>query len=261
MADAIAPFPPGLLEKLRTTRHLLVFTGAGISAESGISTFRDSPTGLWARFDPSELATAQAFRRDPALVWGWYEWRRMKVLQAQPNPGHRAIAELARQVPEFSLLTQNVDDLHERAGSRVLAHLHGELARPRCFDCGRPARYPPGIPEEPEDGRRLEPLRCRICHGPVRPGVVWFGESLPADAWERAMGALAEADLVFSVGTSALVYPAADIPAAAARRGATVVQINPAPTALDSIAHYNLAGPAGVILPALVAAAFPTTQG
>jgi len=125
--------PSSLLSALRSARHVVVFTGAGVSAESGIPTFRDALTGLWERFDPAELATADAYRRDPALVWGWYEWRRMKVLQARPNPAHMAIAELAGHVPQLTLITQNVDDLHERAGSREVIHLHGSLHRPRCF--------------------------------------------------------------------------------------------------------------------------------
>ena len=131
--------PTPLAETLRSAQHVVVFTGAGVSAESGIPTFRDALTGLWERFDASSLATAEAFRADPALVWGWYEWRRMKVLQAKPNPAHLAIAELARHVPRLTLVTQNVDDLHERAGSREVIHLHGSLHQPRCFDCGHSA--------------------------------------------------------------------------------------------------------------------------
>jgi NAD-dependent deacetylase len=253
------PIPPELVQALRQARHVLVFTGAGVSAESGIATFRDAMTGLWERFDPTELASPEAFQRDPALVWGWYEWRRMKVLQAQPNPAHNAIAALQERVPRLSLVTQNVDDLHERAGSTVLAHLHGEISKPLCFDCGLPTNYPAGIPDEPEAGRRIEPPRCGTCGGAIRPGVVWFGESLPEEDWGRALEAARVADLVFSVGTSSLVYPAAEIPELAARLGATVVQVNPASTALDRVARYNLQGPAGVILPALVEAAFPET--
>lgn len=256
-----APGPPAipadLVDALRLARHVLVFTGAGVSAESGIPTFRDAMTGLWQRFDPAELASPEAFQRDPALVWGWYEWRRMKVLRAQPNPAHTAIANLKQRLPRLSLVTQNVDDLHERAGSTVLAHLHGQINKPLCFDCGLPTNYPAGIPNEPEEGRRIDPPRCGTCGGAIRPGVVWFGESLPEDDWSRALAATRDADLVFSVGTSSLVYPAAEIPELAARMGATVVQINPASTALDRVARYNLQGPAGVILPALVAAAFP----
>jgi NAD-dependent deacetylase len=249
--------PPELIQSLRQARHVLVFTGAGVSAESGIPTFREAMTGLWERYDPAELATPEAFQRDPALVWGWYEWRRMKVLQASPNPAHHAIAALARQVPGLSLVTQNVDDLHERAGGTVLAHLHGQINQPLCFGCGLPTSYPSGIPDEPEGGRRVDPPRCGNCGGPIRPGVVWFGEALPTEDWGRAMDAAREADLVFSVGTSNLVYPAAEVPELAARRGVTVVQVNPASTALDRIARHNLHGPAGVILPALLEAAFP----
>lgn len=262
MTDPAAPppIPPELVDILRRARHVLVFTGAGVSAESGIPTFRDTLTGLWERYDPADLATPEAFQRDPALVWGWYEWRRMKVMQARPNAAHYAIAALAVLVPRLSLVTQNVDDLHERAGSQVLAHLHGRLNEPLCFDCGFPSSHPPGIPLEPEGGRRLEPPRCHTCGGPIRPGVVWFGEPLPSEDWGRAMDATREADLVLSVGTSSLVYPAAEIPELSARWGATVVQVNPVATALDRVARYSLHGPAGLVLPALVKAGFPESQ-
>ncbi len=245
--------PASLREALQRARHVLFFTGAGVSAESGIPTFRDAMSGLWSRFEASELATPEAFARDPALVWGWYEWRRMKVLQAQPNDAHRAIAAFARG-RDASVVTQNVDDLHERAGSAVGAHLHGSLHRPRCFDCGRPSRCPAGVPALADGGERVEPPLCERCGGRLRPGVVWFGESLPAADWQRAMEALAAADLVISIGTSSLVWPAAEIPLWAARRGACVVQVNPQPTALDEVADYSLRGAAGSILPALLAA-------
>jgi NAD-dependent deacetylase len=249
-------FPSELLDSLAAARHLLVFTGAGVSAESGIPTFRDAMSGLWSRFDAAELATPDAFRRDPALVWGWYEWRRMKVLQAQPNPAHEAIAQLARRLPALTLVTQNVDDLHERAGSQVAARLHGSLHRPRCFACDTPAHFDPGSPAVADAGARVDPPRCPDCGGPIRPGVVWFGESLPEADWGAAMAGLEAADMVISVGTSSLVFPAAEIPAWAARAGLPVVQINPQPTRLDELARFNLAGPAGAVLPALVRAAF-----
>lgn len=242
-----------LLAVLRNARQLMFFTGAGVSAESGIPTFRDAMTGLWSRFEATELATPEAFRRDPALVWGWYEWRRMKVLQAAPNPAHGAIAALAR-TRGVSVVTQNVDDLHERAGSAVCAHLHGSLHQPRCFDCGRRASHPDGLPRVAEVGERLDPPRCRHCDGPLRPGVVWFGESLPEHDWQQAMAALQAADVVVSVGTSSLVWPAAEIPVWAARHGACVVQVNPQPTSLDTHARFNLRGAAGDLLPALCAA-------
>jgi len=234
----------------------VVLSGAGVSAESGIATFRDAQTGLWQRFRAEELATPEAFRHDPALVWGWYEWRRMQVLRAAPNPAHHAIAALAGRMPALTVVTQNVDDLHERAGSRDVVHLHGSLHAPRCSACAEPFALAPGIPSEPEGGRRLEPPRCASCGAAVRPGVVWFGESLPRVAWLRAQRAVEDCELLLTVGTSGLVHPAAGLPALARRAGATVVVINPVPTALDVVAHHVLRGPAGEQLPALLAAAF-----
>ena len=243
-----------LLDCIGQAEHVVVFTGAGVSAESGIPTFRDAQTGLWTEYDAATLASPEGFLADPALVWGWYEWRRMKVLQAKPNPAHLAIAELAEMVPRLTLVTQNVDDLHERAGSDNPIHLHGRLHRPRCFACAKPFDYPPGIPEEPEGGRRLEPPRCVHCGEYIRPGVVWFGESLPEKAWQAAQQAAHYCDLLFSIGTSSLVWPAAQLPETAARNGAAIVQINPEPTALDRTARFNLRGKAGDILPALLEA-------
>lgn len=241
---------------LRRARHVVVFTGAGVSAESGIPTFRDALSGLWQRFDPGELATAAAFRRDPALVWGWYEWRRAQVLKAQPNPAHRAIAELARRVPRLTLVTQNVDDLHERAGSPAVIHLHGSLHRPRCFDCQRPFAGLDAEPQEPAAGRRLEPPRCPHCGGPVRPGVVWFGEELPEQALQQAFAAAGECDLLLSVGTSGVVYPAARIPQLALESGALLVHVNPQAAAAEGAHEYWLGGAAGLVLPQLLGQAF-----
>ena len=243
-----------LRERLAAARHVVVFTGAGVSAESGIPTFRDALTGLWSRFDPMELATADAFRRDPALVWGWYEWRRARVAKAQPNAAHVAIAAVARRVPRLTVVTQNVDDLHERAGSEPL-RLHGSLFAPRCFDCGRPAPLPAATPAS--DGERLEPPACERCGGAVRPGVVWFGEPLPEETLAHAFEAASNCDVIFSVGTSSVVYPAADIPFVAARAGAVVVQVNPDRTPLDAVAAFNLRGTAAEILPRLVEEAWP----
>lgn len=248
--------PAPLIEALRDARHVVVFTGAGVSAESGIPTFRDSLTGLWERFDAASLATPEAFQADPALVWGWYEWRRMKVLQAQPNAAHLAIAELARQVPRLTLVSQNVDDLHERAGNAEVVHLHGSLHQPRCFKCGEPPKQTLDMPDEPEGGRRVQPPRCSRCDGLLRPGVVWFGESLPAGALNAAFEAAETCDLLISVGTSGLVYPAAEVPGLAWRAGAVVVHVNPLPQANHREREYTLAGPAGEQLPVLVAQAF-----
>ena len=259
--DSMRNVIPGeLVSRLRQARRVVVFTGAGVSAESGIPTFRDAMTGLWTRFQAEDLATPDAFRRDPDLAWGWYEWRRMKVMAAQPNPAHRAIAALAHHTPQLTLITQNVDDLHERAGSTDVIHLHGSLHQPRCFACEHPYTFPPEPPEEPVDGRRLPPPRCTHCGGKVRPGVVWFGESLPASAWKAAEAAVAACDLLFSVGTSLLVYPAAELPRTAASRGATVVQVNPQPTPLDRVAQFNLLGAAGALLPQLVSTTWPDSE-
>lgn len=249
--------PANLRPVLLAARHVVVFTGAGVSAESGIATFRDALTGLWQHFDPAQLATAEAYSRDPALVWGWYEWRRRQVMQAQPNPAHRAIAQMASRVPRLTVITQNVDDLHERAGSDAVLHLHGSFFRPRCFACAQPHAFVPGLPDEPDGGRRLEPPRCLDCGGLIRPGVVWFGEALPNSEWASARQAACDCDVMFSVGTSSVVYPAAALPFEAARGGAKVVQVNPAPTDLDDVAFVNLRGPAGRVLERLVEAVWP----
>jgi NAD-dependent deacetylase len=248
---------PALIETLRRTRHLLVLTGAGASAESGIPTFRDALTGLWSRFDAASLATPDAFARDPDLVWGWYAWRRMKALHAAPNPGHRAIAALAARVPRLTLVTQNVDDLHERAGSPEVLHLHGSLHAPRCVRCARPFDLAPGVPDEPAGGRRLAPPRCPQCGGAIRPGVVWFGESLPPAVLGAAEAAARACDLCLTVGTSSLVYPAAALPGIARAAGAALVQVNPSPTPLDGMARHTLRGTCAEVLPALLAAAWP----
>jgi NAD-dependent deacetylase len=250
--------PAALINRLREAKHVVVFTGAGVSAESGIPTFRDAMTGLWERFDAHQLATPEAFHGNPSLVWGWYEWRRMRVMLANSNPAHQAIAALATKVPRLTVITQNVDDLHERAGSIHVLHLHGSLFQPRCIDCEQPHHFSDEIPDEPEGGRYLDPPRCDHCGGLIRPGVVWFGEAMPAGPWDGAINAVSRdgCDVFFSIGTSSLVYPAAELPFEAARRGATVVQINPTPTQLDSIATYNLTGAAGMVLPDLLQQAF-----
>ncbi|MBF0183194.1 MAG: NAD-dependent deacylase [Magnetococcales bacterium] len=241
-----------VVSRLQQCQRVVVFTGAGVSAESAIPTFRDALTGLWSRFDPARLASPEGFLSDPDLVWGWYEWRRRKALLAEPNPAHLAIARLLPLVPELTLITQNVDNLHERAGNQHLLRLHGSLHQPRCFNCATPYPLPEGIPDEPEGGRRLTPPRCARCSGPIRPGVVWFGESLPETIWQQAEQATNQCDLLFSIGTSSLVWPAAQLPFQAKQHGATVVQINPNGTSLDPVADFNLHGPAGFILPQIV---------
>ena len=242
----------GLIESLRAARHVVVFTGAGVSAESGVPTFRDKQTGIWERFDPTQLATPSAFESDPSLVWGWYEWRRTAVARARPNAAHLAIAAMAGVVPRLTLITQNVDDLHERAGSTSVAHLHGRLAQPYCSGCQRPQVLRPGPPSLAPEGQRIEPPRCVDCGGRIRPGVVWFGEALPAAEWRVAVDAAGACDAFFCIGTSSLVQPAASLTALATRAGATTVQVNVNATEIDDQVTYNLRGPAGSILPGLV---------
>ena len=244
----VLPLPAALRERLREADEVLVLTGAGVSAESGIATFREALTGLWVRFDPAQLATAEAFRADPARVWSWYEWRRAQVLKAQPNPAHRALADWAGQHGRLRLVTQNVDDLHERAGSRDVIHLHGSLHAPRCFDCARPLE----APVSPAAGEQLvAPPRCPACGGLARPGVVWFGESLPEQALTTAWALAERCDLCLVIGTSGLVQPAASLPVVARQQGATVVRIDPQPAA-DFSGDWQLLGAAGTILPALL---------
>ncbi|NHZ72767.1 MAG: NAD-dependent protein deacylase [Aquificales bacterium] len=243
-------FPDQLIEALRTANHIAVLTGAGVSAESGVPTFREAQTGLWAQYNPQELATPQAFRRNPKLVWEWYAWRRELVAQAKPNPGHLALADLEGEVPQFTLITQNVDGLHQRAGSQNIIELHGNIMRTKCFDNGRLIQSWPKTDEIPP--------RCPHCGGMLRPDVVWFGESLPYEALETAVANAQSCDIFFSIGTSALVQPAASLPLEAIRAGALTVEINPQSTPLTSRVNIALTGGAGDILPALMTAAFPT---
>jgi NAD-dependent deacetylase len=239
-----------LLDTLRRARRVVVLTGSGVSAESGVPTFRDAQTGLWSNFDPTELATPEAFDRDPALVWGSYEWRRDIVQRAAPNAAHRAIADMASRVPEFTLITQNVDDLHERAGSRDVLHLHGQLARPYCQGCGDPCTSL-AQPYSAET-LRIDPPVCISCGGRIRPGVVWFGENLPEREWLAAREAASQCDLYFCVGTSSVVYPAASLTEIAINAGAATIQVNPNLTGIDDAVRWSIRDRAGEVLPQLV---------
>ena len=251
--EQVVQIPQELVERLRSASTVVVLTGAGVSAESGVPTFRDAQTGLWAQYDPAQLATPEAFARDPELVWRWYLWRRELVAGAEPNPGHRALAELQDRVPSLLLVTQNVDSLHQRAGSRDVVELHGNLTRTRCASCSTVHEAEVGL----DDGVP----RCSSCDGLLRPDVVWFGEMLPLQALERAATASRGCDLFLTVGTSALVYPAAGLPYEALTGGAVVVEVNPAPTPFSDRAHHSLRGPSGTALPALVEAAWPGGAG
>jgi NAD-dependent deacetylase len=220
-----------------------VLTGSGVSAESGVPTFREAQTGLWERFDPQELATPEAFDRNPALVWDWYAWRRKLITEARPNPGHVAIAEMQHLVPNFALATQNVDGLHQEAGSREAIELHGNIMRTKCSVEGTSVE---------DYDRAASPPYCPSCGAPLRPDVVWFGETLPQEALEAAARVARESEVYISVGTSSLVYPAAGLPFEALENGARIVEINPSETPLTRHADYTLRGPAGDVLPRLI---------
>jgi NAD-dependent deacetylase len=241
--------PQSLAGAIARARSVAVLTGAGVSAESGVPTFRDAQTGLWAQFDPQKLATPDAFRRNPKLVWDWYAWRRKLVAKAEPNAGHRALAVLEGRVSDFVLITQNVDGLHRRAGSRNVVELHGNIGRVKC------SRENTIVEHWTEVGDEVP--RCAGCGALLRPDVVWFEEILPPDALQAAEDAARRCQILLVVGTSAEVYPAAALPYYAKSAGATIVEINPNPTPLSDVADYVLRDPAGAVLPALVAAAWP----
>lgn len=234
---------PSLERALAEARHVAVLTGAGVSAESGVPTFR-SPGGLWAQYDPTQLATFEAFSQDPDLVWRWYSWRRGIIRGVQPNAGHYALAEAAALFPAFSLITQNVDDLHRRAGSREVHELHGNIERSRCIDCGRKFDGDEAPPSE-------QVQHCE-CGGLIRPGVVWFGEAMPEAELEFAQDSARECDLFLTIGTSGLVYPAAALPLIARQNGAYVVEINPEPSAIARQLDECIIAPSGVVLPVIM---------
>lgn len=234
--------PDALITALRDARHVCILTGAGVSAESGVPTFRDAQDGLWAQYDAQELATPEAFLADPALVWRWYRWRRELVSGAKPNPGHIAIAQLAGLVPRATLITQNVDGMHQRAGSTGVIEYHGNLFDDRCFSCG--------IPSAADDS--VDVPTCADCGGNLRPGVVWFGEGIPERALQDSSAAAADCDVFLSVGTSSTVYPAAGLANLAKDSAATVVEINPNPTMHAGQFDFVIAGKSGVVFPELI---------
>lgn len=229
---------------IASARSIAVLTGAGISAESGIPTFRDAG-GLWKSFRAEDLATPQAFARDPKFVWEWYDWRRSLIAQAEPNAGHHALAELEKRTSEFTLITQNVDGLHDRAGSTRILRVHGDIWTLRCTLCGRERHDPrPSLPELPP--------HC-ACGAIQRPGVVWFGESLPPEVWSQAEQAASGSEVLLVIGTSALVYPAAGLVHLAKASGAKVVEVNPAETPVSGMVDFSWRAPAAEALPLLIA--------
>jgi NAD-dependent deacetylase len=242
-------FPDELIYLLRKAERVAMLTGAGVSQESGLRTFRDAQTGLWSEYKPTELASPEAYERDPRLVWDWYSMRRDKIREVDPNPGHYALVEMAHHIPDFSLITQNVDNLHRKAGSPIVIELHGNLQRVKCSMCEQQA--------DAWDDLGGDVPTCESCGGMLRPDVVWFGESLPRKELEAAVEAARSCQVFFSIGTSGLVQPAASLAYAARNRGAMVVEINPEPTPLTDKVDFALLGKSGEVLPQLVSATWP----
>jgi NAD-dependent deacetylase len=247
IAPELIDLPPELRQRLGRARRLVAFTGAGISKESGLDTFRDAG-GVWQRVRPEDMATLDAFRRRPAVVWRWYAERYTRAAAVSPNPAHLALERLEDLFPSFTLVTQNVDGLHQRAGSRNLIELHGTLAWARCDFCGRRLPMGEAVAQSPD-----RPPACD-CGGLLRPAVVWFGEALPPGALERAAEEASLAEVFLSIGTSGSVFPAAGLIDVAHQNGACLIEINPEPTPFSRLAHLILRAPAGEALPALTEA-------
>lgn len=238
-------FSDKLLTLLRQVQRVAVLTGAGISAESGVPTFRGE-NGIWRKMNPHELASMSAFMRNPGLVWEWYSYRKSVVNEVQPNAGHRALVTLEQRFNNFTLITQNVDDLHRRAGSINILELHGNITKSYCLDC---KKYYSEVPvSEPQQAPRCD------CGGLIRPDVVWFGEMLPSREIKLAFDAARQSELFFSIGTTAEVQPAGSLPIEALQNGAYVVEINPDPTVISDQVHECVRGKAGIVLPQLVSA-------
>lgn len=238
--------PAELVAILKNAGVMAALTGAGVSQESGLRTFRDPQTGIYARHSPEELASPAGFARNPKLVWDWYAARREKIYEVKPNPGHFALAEMERRLPSFQLITQNVDGLHQAAGSTHVLELHGNIRQVRCSRCGQMA-------DEWQDNGAQVPA-CRVCGGLLRPNVVWFGEALPRLALEKAILAARACEVFFSIGTSGVVQPAASLAIAAKNRNGILVEVNPETTPLTPRADFYLAGKSGEVLPGLIRA-------
>lgn len=237
-------FPKELIERLAKAKKVAVLTGAGVSAESGIKTFRD-PDGLWTKMNPAELASMDGFMKNPKLVWDWYQYRREIINSCKPNAGHYALAEMETMFPDFTLITQNVDRLHQQAGSKNVWELHGNIIENKCSLC-----FEPYLTEIKAEDKEL-PV-CVHCGGKIRPNVVWFGEMLPERAINHADFKSRDSDVFFSIGTSAEVYPAAQLPVMAQRSGAYVIEINPNRTAISNYMSHRIESPSAVALPLLL---------
>lgn len=237
-------FPAELVNRLKTAKSCVVLTGAGISAESGVPTFRDPKTGIWSTFNPEELATPEGFIKNPKKVWEWYQYRRETIKGIKPNPGHYALVDLEDYYEDFWLITQNIDGLHALAGSKSILELHGNIHRNKCFEEGTIIRDLPVGDESPP--------RCPNCGGFIRPDVVWFNELLPEYELRKANEVTSRCDIFISAGTSAIVYPAADLPLIAKRSGAYVIEINVEETAISPYVDVTILGKTGTVLPRLV---------
>jgi NAD-dependent deacetylase len=237
-------FPLELIQLLKSANRVVVLTGAGVSQESGLRTFRDSQDGLWAKYKPTDLASPEAFARDPKLVWDWYAWRREAIKGVRPNQGHYALVEMENKFPEFTLITQNVDGLHRFAGSKNILELHGNINLVRCSECRT-------FTDEWDEESESVP-QCKNCNGLLRPDVVWFGEALPRAELESAVKASRSCEVFFSIGTSGVVQPAASLAHAARNNGAVVVEINAEPTPLTPKVNFAFHGKSGEILPELM---------
>jgi len=242
--DSEMEIPKSLIEKLKTANSIMFFTGAGISAESGIETFRGKG-GLWNKMSAQELASFDGFMKNPNLVWEWYQYRRNIVRETDPNAGHKTIADFEKHFEDVTVVTQNVDNLHKRAGSNNILELHGNIERNFCMDCKTFYGVEKFLETE-------EVPKCEECGGMIRPDVVWFGEMLPQGIFAEAEKKAADSDICFIVGTSAVVYPAAYIPISAKEAGATLVEINIEPTNISDQVEYSIMGKAGEVLPKIL---------
>ena len=235
-----------LLIKIKNSKKVVALTGAGVSAESGVATFRD-PDGLWTKFNPAELASMKGFLNNPELVWSWYNYRRDLINKVKPNAGHYAIAEMTNIFPEFTLITQNVDRLHQQAGSNHVIELHGNIIENHCANC-KSCYF------EEIDLSQKTPPTCKYCGGKIRPSVIWFGENLPEFEFEAAMEATEECDLFFSIGTNAEVYPAGNLPMLAMQHGAFTIEVNPNETIISENIDVHIKEKSGVALPKIIEA-------
>jgi NAD-dependent deacetylase len=233
----------GFLHSLAAADSVVFFTGAGISAESGISTFRGAD-GIWNKLKPEELANFNAFLKNPDMVWEWYQYRKKIINDSKPNPAHLTIAEMQNYFKELTVVTQNVDNLHRRAGSKIVYELHGNIERNYCIKCRT-------FYNDPDFGTSDKAPICK-CGGLIRPDIVWFGEFLPQDVFDAAEKAASKCDVMFVVGTSAVVYPAAQIPIIAKQSGAVLVEVNIEPTELSYMSDYMMIGKAGETMPAVL---------